>query len=166
MGISFALLFPFGSIIIRFLTTLLPVPLKLHYSTQLFSFLAVIIATILGIYASDGMQFIYFRTSFFPRPFLTGRPSFWHYSRRIDICPSWIWVLSPSPFCKRPSDDTSMVYTHASVARSVHYSWRFGELWMWTCSCLCRSDLCIPLVDNLWPIGDCLCSCFTDAISV
>jgi hypothetical protein len=68
MGISFAILFPLGSIIIRFLTALLPVPVKLHYSTQLFTFVAVIVATVLGIYASDGMQFFYFRTSFFSRP--------------------------------------------------------------------------------------------------
>lgn len=104
--------------------------------------------------------FLFFQT------YLTRRPSFWRYYCRIDFCPSWIWVLSPSPLCKRPSINTSMVYTHASVAWSIHYSGRFSELWKWTCSCLCRSGLCNSLGGNLWTISGCLYGCFTDGISV
>jgi hypothetical protein len=62
MGLSFVILFPLGAIIIRFLSVYLPVPTRLHYSTQIFTFLFILAAMGLGIYLSVGQQFVYFRT--------------------------------------------------------------------------------------------------------
>ena len=63
MGVSFVILFPLGGIIIRFLAPYLPVPTRLHYTTQLFSLSCILAAMGLGIYLSRGIQFIYFRTT-------------------------------------------------------------------------------------------------------
>ena len=62
MGVSFVILFPLGGIIIRFLAAYLPVPTRLHYTTQLFTLLCVLAAMGLGIYLSKGIQFFCFRT--------------------------------------------------------------------------------------------------------
>jgi hypothetical protein len=61
MGLSFVILFPLGAVIIRFLSAYLPVPTKLHWITQIFTFLAVLSAMGLGIYLSQGYQFTEFR---------------------------------------------------------------------------------------------------------
>jgi hypothetical protein len=68
MGLAFVVLFPLGGIIIRFLSPILPVPTVLHYSTQIFTFIGVIAAVGLGIYASIGEQFISFRNTPHPVP--------------------------------------------------------------------------------------------------
>ena len=62
MGVTFVIIFPLGAIIIRFLSTLLPMPTKFHWMTQLFGFACVLTALGLGIYLSQGISFIYFRT--------------------------------------------------------------------------------------------------------
>jgi hypothetical protein len=62
MGLAFVIFFPLGGIIIRFLASRLPVPVKLHYGVQIFSFCMVIVGVGLGIYLSQGYQFTTFRT--------------------------------------------------------------------------------------------------------
>jgi hypothetical protein len=68
MGIAFVIIFPFGAIVIRFLSRVLPMPTRIHYLTQIFGLLCVFTAMGLGIYLSSGISFIYFRTSHFLRP--------------------------------------------------------------------------------------------------
>lgn len=60
MGVSFVILLPFGAIIIRFLSAYLSAP-TLHSINQFFALLCILAAMGLGIYLSQGMQFIYFR---------------------------------------------------------------------------------------------------------
>src|SRR5579862_5358619 len=64
MGLSFVIFFPLGAIIIRFLSTILPLPTMIHYITQLGTFLMVLAATGVGLYMSIGAQFIYFHQFF------------------------------------------------------------------------------------------------------
>jgi hypothetical protein len=64
MGLAFVILFPLGAIIIRFLAAWLPVPTKLHWITQIFTFIIVLVAMGLGIYLSEGENFYCFRTPF------------------------------------------------------------------------------------------------------
>ena len=72
MGLAFVILFPVGGLIIRFLASILPVPVKLHYSVQIFSFTIVLAAAGVGIYLSRGFQFTTFRTT----PISPDPPSF------------------------------------------------------------------------------------------
>jgi len=70
MGLCFGLLFPFGGIVIRFLSSFLPKAVKVHYMIQLLAFALVLIAGGLGVYLSDGLQLSTFRIPpFSPRSF-------------------------------------------------------------------------------------------------
>jgi hypothetical protein len=62
MGICFGALFPFGGIIIRFLSSCIPNAVKAHYAIQLLAFLLVLVAGALGAYLSNGAQLSTFRT--------------------------------------------------------------------------------------------------------
>jgi hypothetical protein len=63
MGLAFVIFFPLGGIIIRFLASYLPVPVRLHYLVQIFSFALVLAGTGLGIWLSQGFQFSTTRTT-------------------------------------------------------------------------------------------------------
>jgi hypothetical protein len=62
MGTAFVILFPLGAIIVRFLSRVLPLPVRLHYITQLFALAVVLAGAGLGIYLSRYIQFKYART--------------------------------------------------------------------------------------------------------
>jgi hypothetical protein len=62
MGICFAFMLPLGSITIRFLSSSLAAPIKLHYTIQLIAFGMILVPSGLGVYLSIGLQFMTFRT--------------------------------------------------------------------------------------------------------
>src|ERR1700736_526186 len=96
MGLAFVIFFPFGAIIIRFLGGYLPVPARLHYILQLFTFGTVIISMGLGVYISQGQSFLYFRNPL-PKTPLTGRSILRHYHRLPHLPPSRSGLVPPSP---------------------------------------------------------------------
>ena len=61
MGICFGLLFPFGGIVVRFLMSRIPSPVKVHYMIQILAFVLVLVAGGLGVYVSDGAHLSSFR---------------------------------------------------------------------------------------------------------
>jgi hypothetical protein len=56
MGLCFGILFPFGGIVIRFLSSFLPPPVKIHYIIQLLAFGMFLVACGLGVYLSQESQ--------------------------------------------------------------------------------------------------------------
>ena len=160
MGTSFVILFPLGAIIIRFIAAYLPVPAtKLHYIIQISTYLAVLAGMGLGIYLSNGIQFIYFRIEP-PSTLLTNRSNFRYNYHRITFRPTRIGILSSPPFPQGSSSITTLVHICSSLVRSNTHRMRSSKWWVWIIIGSRFMEICDYLVVCMWLFSNCLCCCF------